>query len=407
MTQTMKQLLLALPLLLTQALHAQWTTRHVKFKEGEHMHLVPWGDHYVAVGATERIVPYEGHPNSYRCNLTAFVRKLDRDLNTVAETRFPEQMHPTFLGVKVTADRIYLHGQHVDAAGWKQPRLACLDHLLRLRWDKQFTLKGSTHAGALSMTILPDGDLLCSSNGDGAGGTTNKGLYHFLLSPDGELRWMRNHMRGRNIWHGFTSGISLADGSIVVTGYTYPSPVEKPNLGYDLTVWKMDRATGALIWERKHRLPSTTHASQYGPDDPKPKGGVLLPDGNLAYTGIFETHDGVTNYRNMVLILSPEGAVIDFRTWTNADMAEMGGLVQSADGQLFAASVASYLSWFKHKEQRWLEVYRLDDRMQVADMQRIEAPHFNLRDGGYLHAGVGSDLVFQSPYEAILLQQQP
>ncbi len=398
----MRKILLLLPLLAAQIVQAQWTVvQHKKLPEDQNMHLIPMGDRYVGVGADIAWVTYG---SGKAAESKGFLKLLDRDLQVLKEYHHPQTLGMSLFWAEVTPQYIYVSGRKV-VDGHNKSRLMCFDHDLQLRWDKTYTMPGCVDMAPLTMQLMPDGDIMGMAIGDGVQGNQYKGVNHFRLSPEGELRWAKNYMRGRWSQHAIQRPVMLKDGTLLVTGYTFRSTDPDDYKGFDLRVWKLNYETGDLIWEKTHAFPKAFPFQESEPGDPKIRQGLLLPSGDVAYAGEYETAEKYQRSRNFVVVIGGDGEVKYANAWRRADDSELEDLQACDDGLYRTLSMNRTHAIYGHADKQWTEIVTLDARMNIVREEPIEVQGMNLGFRTMLRPGVAGDYLYCTPYEIAILRK--
>lgn len=146
-------------------------------------------DGYLILGHRER---EENINNNIERHYEPFLTKLDRGLQTVWETRFPESELRTFNHLVAANGGYYLNGNHHPMGSQKcQAKLVKVSSSGDIEFEKHFSYPGYHSVEGFQMLPLPGGDLIvCNRKYRNYG---SLGLTWILrVTPEGEQVWEKN-----------------------------------------------------------------------------------------------------------------------------------------------------------------------------------------------------------------------
>ncbi len=362
----MKKLLMLLPLLVAQVLHAQWTTVEKKLNRDSYQiaQLQPVGNEYYAMAHYIRLGLIAGTTDNYDRYHTPAIQRLDAHFDVIWEKKFPEKEFPTFKSLLVTEQAIYIGGTHFDGQSNEKSMVTCLNFDGSKRFEKVFEVPSCGGSSGFTLKELPDGDIVGTSIGL-ACSSAAYGQYVTRIHPNGDVVWRKNYNKGRfKYWDG-ADMLVCEDGNLIWFMWGEGPTNYNKYVPHDLWIYKVNATTGNAIWERIFAPPAQRWEYH---------GGVRLPNGNFCITGEFKDISGPSIvYRNLYAIFSPNGELLSHHSWNDADENEMTALTAMPDGYYYAISEAQTLAYYGHREDHWLQMYKFDADMKLVDQFRLPA----------------------------------
>lgn len=174
---------------------------------------------------------------------------IDASLRPLWALDFAEERIRTMQFLTRVGDRLYVAGTQYpgggdQGVGW----LVCTDLSGNALWEHTARLDGYHTIEGTRLYAAPDGDLIWTSIAYRRYNSYGHPLV-MRLDPQGRERWRQTYSTGSTMAI-VSSCAVLADGNLAFAGADFKVASEYVDNSYKGAIWKVDAATGKVIWQR-------------------------------------------------------------------------------------------------------------------------------------------------------------
>ena len=170
--------------------------------------------------------------------------------------RFPVAMFHSLTSIQVDDNSIYLGGTDHNTGneksnGW----VVCIDQSGNKKWEKRFSYPNYHTVEGREVILTPDGDLLFTGHAYRNFNSYGSPVI-YRLNKYGDVVWKSLYGTKYTLPH-FNHGTFTQDGNLIFGGHVYPDN-QSLRVSNTPRAWvaKINLATGALMWDRYHKISS-------------------------------------------------------------------------------------------------------------------------------------------------------